>query len=123
MAQQLIADFISGDQAKDIINGNFTELYQNLPQVTKLPGMNANTQQAVAADTMVTFIAVSGVAGTPLLRIGITPNGQEILPDTEIGSSQPINAMQYFGGAGNLYFTLSGGTINARIEYKPNYYG
>lgn len=114
---------MTGQDALNVINGNFTELYANLPQVTKLPGVIANTIQAIDADTMVSLIAMSGTAGAPIVRIGITPNGTEILPDTAIGNNQPVDANQYFPAAGSIYFTVAGGTISIRIEYTENYYG
>lgn len=113
---------MTGQAALTVINGNFTELYENLPQVAKLPGISINTTQAFDADTMVTFIALSGTAGAPVVRIGLTPNGQELLPDTAIGNSQPVNVGQYFPAAGNIYFTVTLGTVSIRIEYTENYY-
>lgn len=122
MAQQYIVLNMTGQAALNVLNSNFTELYSNLPQVLKLPGVSVNTAQAINADTMVTLIAMSGTAGAPIVRIGLTPNGTEILPDTAIGNSQPDIVTQYFPAAGTLYFTVSGGTISIRIEFTPNYY-
>jgi hypothetical protein len=125
MAQGFIVENMGGDAALLVINGNFTELYNNLPQVYKLPGISVNTQQAIAANTMVKNISISGTAGAPVLRIGITPNGEQILPDTPIGNSLPDTVMQYYQDAGFVYFTISGpagSTVSIRIEYQENYY-
>lgn len=122
MAQQFIVLNMLGEDALTVLNSNFTELYASIVAPWKLPGVSANTMQAVASDTMVTNISISGTAGAPVMRIGITPNGTEIMPDVSIGNSQLITADEYFQGAGNLYFTVSGGTVNIRIEYEPKYY-
>lgn len=125
MAQQFITEDMRGDTALLVINGNFTELYDNLPTVYKLPGIQVNTQQAIAANVMVKNIDLSGTAGAPVMRIGTTPNGEQILPDSPIGNSFPVEAMQYFDAAGIIYFTISGpagSTVSIRIEYQANYY-
>lgn len=114
-----------GDDALGVINGNFSELYGNLPETYKLPGTLVNTQQAIVANTMVKNISLSGTAGAPIMRIGITPNGEELLPDSPIGNSFPVNAMQYFPDDGFLYFTISGpagSAVSIRIEYQSKYY-
>lgn len=113
---------MTGQAALNVINGNFTELYGNLQPPVKLLGVNANTQQAIPAGAKVVGISISGTAGAPVLRIGITANGTEILPDTSIGNSQDVQPDEYFQNAGNLYFTLSGGTVNIRIDIIPNFY-
>lgn len=123
MAQQLITvDVTNGEQAADIINGNFTELYNSLTVPIKLKNVQANTQQAIAANTKVLTIDISGTAGSPTLRIGTTPNGIEIMDDTEIGNSQPVNVDLYFPDAGTIYFTLSGGTVSIRIAVILNFF-
>eukprot|EP01037_Dinobryon_pediforme_P011474 gene11474-11570_t len=108
-----------GLTARTSINGNFTELYNALQVPIKLPGVNANIIQAIGANTMVSGIAISPISGGPVtLRIGITANGEEILADTPINQFQPINAMEYFLAAGNLYFTFTSGAgvLNIRID-------
>jgi hypothetical protein len=120
--QVVINDGDSGLTTRNNLNNMFTELYANIAQPLRLPGISGNTNQAMAADTFIKAISVSGIAGAPILRIGITPNGTELLPDTAIGNSLPIDTEYYFQNAGTLYFTLSGGTINVRIDYIPGYY-
>lgn len=122
MAQGLIVLNMTGEAALEVINGNFTELYENLPTTYKLPGIAVNTQQAIDANTMIKEISLSGTAGAPVVRIGTTPNGEDILPDTQVGNSLPILQRVYFPNAGNLYFTISDGTVSIRIEYQGNYY-
>lgn len=120
--QSIINNLESGLLVRNALNAMFTELYSNIAQPIRKPGIAGNTTQDMAADTYVSDIAVSGIAGAPILRIGITPNGQELLPDTAVGNSLPVQTDYYFQNAGTLYFTLSGGTINIRIDYIPNYY-
>lgn len=114
----------SGLTARNAINGNFTELYANLPLPIKIAGMAANFNQAIAANVMVTNIFIKPVSGGPVtLRIGTTANGQEILPDTPVSGQQIVNANEYFGSAGTLYFTFSSGSgnLNVRIDVINNF--
>lgn len=114
----------SGLTSRNTINGNFTELYANLNLPIKIAGMNANFNQAIGANVMVTTINISPKTGGPVtLRIGITANGQEILEDTEISAPQPVQAGQLFTSSGTLYFTFSSGsgTLNVRIDVINNF--
>ena len=124
MAQQTITNGEGGLSARDAINGNFTELYASLPIPIKIAGMNANYNQAIAANAMVAAIAIAPISGGPItLRIGITANGQEIFPDTAISGFTPVQAQQYYASAGTLYFTFTSGTgtLNVLIDVLNNY--
>lgn len=123
MAQQfIIVGTTGGTDAAAIINGNFSELYGALQPPVKLNGVNVNTQQPLLANSKVIEIDMSGTAGAPLVRIGLTPNGQEILPDTLIGNSQPVEPGYYSQNGDTLYFTVTGGTISVRMVIINNYY-
>jgi len=124
MAQQIINNGDSGLIAREKINGNCTELYGALVLPLKLPGMSANANQAIAANNLIVVISVTPVTGTPTLRIGITPNGQEILLDTLINKFTKVQADQYFSASGTVYFTFSGsaGEINVRMDILNNYF-
>lgn len=114
----------SGLVVRNAINGMTQELYDSLTVPIRMKNVQANAMQAIAADTQVLKISVVGTAGAPIIRIGITPNGQELLPDTAIGAQfPPIITEQYFAAAGNIYITFSqAGTILVRIDAILNYY-
>ena len=123
MAQTIINDGDSGLTVRNELNSMFAELYASITAPIKLPGNVGNVSQAIAANTMVKTIALSATSGAPKLRIGITANGQEIMPDTVIGNSQIIEAEYYFQNAGTLYFTITGaGTYSIRIDVQNAYY-
>ncbi len=121
MALQVIENGESGLAVRSALNGMFAELYAALAPTTPviIIDMNGNTIVDVSAGTLITNIYLVQQAGTVTLRIGITPNGQEILSDTVINGFQPIQAQQYFQADGTLYFTFSSGSgmVNAYIFY------
>lgn len=126
MAQQLIVPGVTnGQQASDIINGNFSELYASLPVPIRLKNVNVNTNQLIAANTKIVAIDISGTAGAPVLRVGLTPNGTELLPDTPIGNTYPLEPNYYSAAGDTLYFTISGpagSTVSIRITQILNFY-
>lgn len=114
---------MTGEDALNVINNNFTELYGSVPLPIKLPGQAANFQVAIPANTMITGISLSATAGAPSITIGITAGGTEILPETAIGNSQPIQPVYYAQNAIVLYFTFTQpGSISARVDVIKNYY-
>jgi hypothetical protein len=122
MAQGLIVANMSGQAALDVINNNFTELYNSIPVVLRLKNVLANTQQAIAANTKIVTIDIAGIAGAPTMRIGLTPNGTEIMDDTPIGNLVPVVPDYYAADASILYFTIAGGTVNIRIGLILNFF-
>lgn len=124
MSQQIIADGETGLNARNAINANFTELYNNLIIPIKMLGVAANTQQAIIANTFIAKMFITSVVGMPTLRIGTAANGTDIMPDTPIGGFNEVDVSKYFSGATILFFTFSGGagTVNVRINVLYNFY-
>lgn len=121
MAQSIIENGESGLAVRTALNNMFTELYAaaapSAPIV--IEAMAGNTNVAVSAGVLINNIYITQQTGSVTLRIGITPNGEELLSDTEIDVFQAVMAQQYFKTAGTLYFTFSGGagTLNVYIFY------
>jgi hypothetical protein len=119
MAQQYISIGITGQQAQDIINGNFTELYNGATKLVKYSNQSANFTATIPANAYAWKIFLQLQSGSPTVRIGTTPNGTDILPDVSVTSSDcpgnsseiPVKTSSY-----PLYFTITGtGAINATI--------
>jgi len=126
MAQQIISDGESGLASRNAINANFTELYAINNVAIKQPGITGNLNQTIDANTFVQFITIFPVAGTPVIRIGTTPNGVDLMDDTLIDNSQsyyPVQVQQYFLATGTIYFTFTSGsgTIDIRIDILKDY--
>lgn len=125
MAQQNISDSESGLNVRNALNSMFAELYANIVQPIRILGASGNTIQPILANTMVVQLQIRALTGSsPTIRIGLTPNGQEILDDTVVNTvGQFVSIDQYFSGAGNIYFTWTtgSGSVNVRIDVINNY--
>lgn len=124
MAQQILTIGETGQNALNAINNNFTELYGALVIPIKIIGATATRTQAILANTFVSKIFLSATSGNPTLRIGTTPNGVDIMPDTVIGNMNEVDWSNYYLNAGTIYFTWSigPGTVNIRINVLTNFY-
>jgi hypothetical protein len=122
MAQQVINNGESGLVVRGKLNNMFTELYASIVLPLKLPGITGNTQQVIPVDTFLQAIYMTATAGTPTVRIGTAPNGQDICPDVQPGSFQTVFVQQYYPTGVTLYITLSGGTVNFRFDTYQDFY-
>lgn len=122
MAQQIVNNNESGLNCRNAINSNFSELYSAIVQPLKQIGITGNTQQIVPANTYLQSVFISLVSGTPTIRIGTTPNGQEICPDVQPNTLQITAVDQYFANQTTLYVTLSGGEVNIRYDAIQSFF-
>lgn len=113
----------SGLDTRNAINGMLEELYGSIATPVKLPGESINFQQAFPLNTKIVGISLVAMIDNPTVRIGTTPNGQEIMPDTVVGDSMDDVLQYYCKVATTLYFTFTTpGTINVRVDVINNYY-
>lgn len=124
MAQQLITLGERGDTALAAINGNFTELYGNITQPLKFRAQSVNFTTTIPGNTYVAAIFVALSAGGPVtVRIGTAPNGTELSEDmTPDGTGLEVDVKENFPADTLIYFTITGGTVNIRINVIPNFY-
>lgn len=120
--QVVINNNDSGLLTRTNLNNMFQELYGAIFIPIKLENLAANTNQGIAANTYVYQVSLNKVSGTPVVRIGTTANGTDILDDTEVGSFNQALIQQYFGTANTFYITLSGGVINVRFDVNNNFF-
>jgi hypothetical protein len=122
MARIPINNGQSGLVVRTALNGMFTEIYAAIVLPLKLNGINSNTQQVIPVDTFVQALYISTTAGAPFIRIGTTPNGEEICPDVNPGAFQPVAVQQYFATGSTFYITISGGTVSIRFDVIQDFY-
>lgn len=121
MAQQIINNGETGLVVRTKLNEMFSELYGNTPVPIKLPGISGNVSQLLPDNTFLATLEVGKVSGTPLLKVGTTPGGEELLPEIEIANFMQSNAQLYCATSQTIYFTLSGGVVNIRLDIINNY--
>jgi len=126
MAQQIINNLEQAPAVRAALNGNFTELYGAIPLPVKLPNQAANTNYPIPPNTLIQFILIQWAEGDPVLRIGTTAGGNEIMDDTPITVDMaqdplPVNIMRPIGVDGiQLYFTIAGGNVNLSLFMLKN---
>jgi hypothetical protein len=122
MAQQQINNGESGLSVRDKLNGMFNELYTSLILPMKYTGVSNNTILALPANSYVKAIFLSKIDDAPIVRLGTTPNGQDLMPDTYIDDFNQVTVEQYFANPSSLYITISGGEMNIRVDILYNFY-
>lgn len=125
MGLQYIDNSESGLNVRNALNEMFFELYGTINPPFKYVNANQNFSQAISANVLVTTITITNISSSPTLRIGITPNGQEILGDIAITNTIIVTAQQYFLSTGIIYFTWTSGNfsgiVNIRMDVINNY--
>lgn len=113
----------SGLDTRTALNNMLQELYGSIATPVKLPGETANFNSNFPANTMIRSISIVALVNTPTVRIGTTPNGEEIMPDTVTGDSIDVTVNYYCKVATILYFTFAdAGAVNFRVNVVNNYY-
>ena len=77
----------------------------------------------IPANTFIYQIFTKILLATPSIRIGTTLNGEEILPETLVSNGIVTLLTQYFVAATTLYFTITGGSVDLRIDQGLNFVG
>lgn len=122
MAQQIIDNLEGGTAVRTALNAMFAELYGSLTFPTKLGVLSANAEQPIPSNTVIQFIFINPVSGSPVLDIGTTANGGEVFPSAIITGFTPITSFDMLNrtGISNLFFTLTGGQVEITIVTIPN---
>lgn len=115
MAQQQITNLEQGLLVRNALNSMFTDLYGALAFPFKLLNITGNAEQQILAGTFIPWIFILPVAGAPILQLGTTGGGDEILSQQPVTDFIPMQANQWFGATGNIFATLSGGTVSIVI--------
>lgn len=122
MAQQILNNGEGGLVIRNKLNGMFNELYGAIILPLRISNVNSNTQQTIAGNAYLQAIYITATDNNPTIRIGLTPNGQEVLEDIQPGSFIQLNVEQYFSEATQLYISISGGTLNIRFAIINDFY-
>jgi hypothetical protein len=74
-------------------------------------------------NTLIESVTCEWISGTPKIRIGTTPFGQELLEDYIISDTKIIELMELIKISQNLYYSIQDGSLNIRFDLKTDYYG
>lgn len=87
----------------------------------KMLNVGNNQSWVAPADSWVNKFSFKTISGSPTIKVGSAPNGNDILDVTNIGILLPFEMNEYCENQTTFYFTISGGTINIRIDFQVNY--
>ena len=119
--QYSIVDGQSGLVVREGINNNFSFLFGSQPLFFE--GQNATFQQAFPTNTFIATISIVNTNGFPLLAIGTTLGGDDILQMTSINQFTQIQYQTYSANSVTLYFTwYNTNAGNIRIDQIINYF-
>lgn len=95
----------------------------SMPPISVISAINktADFTITIPANTYIYQIFNELVLDTPLLKIGTTPDGIEIYTQHTISSNFTITLNQYYSTQTVLYFTMSAGALNFRLDVGYNF--
>lgn len=91
----------------------------------EIEGATGSGQFTVSEGYIISWAVAQKVSGTPLLKIGTTPGGGDILPEEEIINTTPPQSLNlvytpvFTKTSYTIYYTLSGGVLNLAITTAP----
>jgi len=87
-------------------------------------GQSSNFTKVFAAFTKIESIDFRHISASPLVKIGTTPGGDEILPELPVPSGEHLNnylGKSYESGQ-TIYISISGGSVDVAFNYRSNYF-
>lgn len=118
MARQDILNGESGLNVRNALNAMFTELYNAISPKFEIPGASTNQEASILENTYVAKIMMRktpGSSGTPNVTIGLTGGGNDIMEAADIPTFAEVDYKEYFLDAANIFFTITGGTVDIVI--------
>lgn len=84
---------------------------------------NSNFTIDLPANSKLDDIDLRFVSDAPVIKIGTTDGGEEIMSERTLSSGDlSLISRKTFLNAQTIYFSISGGTIHVNLNYKPNYF-
>ena len=87
---------------------------------TLLQNVTGNVSCSFPAINWIDSIFIKTISGTPTIQIGTTLAGSDILPTTPVNDFLYEKTEYPFKTDGALYFVITGGNVNIRINNIPN---
>lgn len=90
-------------------------------QPMKLPNQTGSFTAIIPANSLITCYYFTIQSGSPQVQIGTTLNGIEILEPTPMTEDLPVQTIKRCAAQTTIYFYVSGGNVNLRIDYKTDF--
>lgn len=115
MPLQPINNGEGGLPARNSLNNMLAELYAAILVPIKNPGVSSNISVPIPAGSVIMLIVIQPVSGAPVIQVGTTGGGNDVLDSTNVIQTVPIDGPIPVDNATTYYFTLAGGTVNISI--------
>jgi hypothetical protein len=76
---------------------------------------------AILADSWINFIYFNFVSGTPNVKIGTSAGGTQVMATQVITDETYYYLTKKYAANTTLYFTITGGVIDIRIDMRNNF--
>ena len=86
-----------------------------------LQSVTGNISYSELAITFIQRITFKTISGTPTVQVGVTQGGSEIMPVTAVNGFLQVDTEYPFLADGYLYFVITGGVVNIRIDQITNF--
>ena len=83
---------------------------------------SANYSRTFNAGNQLQQVDIKKLSGNPIVRIGTSLNGTDILSDIAVVSSSINSIVVDFVATTTLYITISGGSVSLNFKYYENNY-
>lgn len=86
----------------------------------KYTNRNAAFTHTVAANSKIESIDFRAISGSPIIKVGATVGGEEIISESAVTIGADLNAliMVSYQSEMTVYFTITGGAVNITITIK-----
>ena len=120
---EIISNF--GDKDTETIFKEGVILDINSMKIINL-GVSGAFTASIPSGSWVAVISIKKISGSPLITIGETSLGTEICSSLAVtppvlSDTMPIFVDKKYNNIQTLYFTVTSGVIDLRIDYLPNY--
>lgn len=122
MPLQNIANGESGLNVRNALNAMLAELYGSILVPLKNPGVSGNISVPIPAGSVILMIVIQPVSGAPVIKVGTTGGGNDVLDTTNVVQTVPIMGPIPVDNATTYYFTLSGGEVNISVLAFTSFY-
>lgn len=85
-----------------------------------LPNLTGSKLVAMVDNVYVSQISLKLYSGTPFVKIGLSAGGDDLMPETAIDFNQ-VKVESLFSASDIIYFTITGGNVNIRIDQIKNF--
>jgi len=101
----------------DLANGGGNGVSQSILQLSNI---NADTTFELPANTWFEDIFAIDLSGAPMIAIGTSPGGVDVLDYIAVSGVTTVMIQQLFTPVTTFYVSLSNGSINLRIDIKSS---